>query len=386
MKKEIYKFPYNARIEDENKKFLSDSISNEIITLNFRTGRIFWELKYKITARKREIVVAAAFGLAGLRVCPKSGQTIGLPTSTRVISSAEVHRIIPEPVYKYAPIVPKRVERIRLLPTKEMIPLIYLNAKTVYVNETILRKLRAGDMTSNLTVIAIGIVVFAMCQLIGVDAFTPMFTQFQNWNAPQTSPSFWPTSTEVGVIPTKAQEFNDMLLEFNKPKDQFVLTKKEALEKIAKTYPGEMEISENEKITDWQATKHIYHGKGVGIDPEMYGITQEQLMEIGKPGGLSAYVRKGGQLPSIEHVRAYQQALKDICENSQKRTNSKYYSKNGVRPATVYYNKNQRFIISFDQTTGDLITGDKQRQSAFNRFMTDNTLGGLEWIIKWNNN
>ena len=49
----------------------------------------------------------------------------------------------------------------------------------------------------------------------------------------------------------------------------------------------------------------------------MYGITQEQLMEIGKPGGLPEYVRKGNKLPSIEHVKAYQEALKNICENSQ---------------------------------------------------------------------
>ena len=50
-------------------------------------------------------------------------------------------------------------------------------------------------------------------------------------------------------------------------------------------------------------------------------------MEIGKPGGLIAYVCRGTKLPSIEHVKAYQKALKHICDNCPKRTNSKYYYK-----------------------------------------------------------
>ena len=164
------------------------------------------------------------------------------------------------------------------------------------------------------------------------------------------------------------------------------MTKQEALELLAETYPGQMEVTANERITDWQAAKHLYHAKGVGINPEIYGSTQKQLMEIGKPGGLPEYVRKGNKLPSIEHVKAYQEALKNICENSQKRTDSKYYYKQGVTPATVYYDEDNRLIVSFNQTSGDLITGDRQRENVFDRFMDDNTLGGLKWIAKWGNN
>jgi|GEM_PF-6782256 hypothetical protein len=77
---------------------------------------------------------------------------------------------------------------------------------------------------------------------------------------------------------------------------------------------GQMEVRANERITDWRAANHLYHGKEVEIDPEIYGITQEQLIEIGKPGGLLEYIRKGNKLPFIEHVKAYQEALKNICE------------------------------------------------------------------------
>lgn len=294
---------------------------------------------------------------------------------------------------KIAPTVRPPLDKIVMMANNHnthMIPLIYINGHSSYINEQLLKKLRAGDLSANLTIVAIGVVVFVMCQLSGADAFA-IFDQIGKWNAPQPSPGFGlaptstSTSTQLSVIPTKAREFNDMSLKFNQPQAQYVMTKREALELIAKTYPGQMEVTDNERITDWQAAKHLYHAKGVGVDPEMYGITQKKLMEIGKPGGLTEYVRLGNTLPSIEHVKAYQEALKTICQNSPKRTDSKYYYKHGVTPATVYYDEDNRLIVSFNQTTGDLITGDTQRDNVFKRFVENNTLGGLQWIAKWAN-
>lgn len=288
-----------------------------------------------------------------------------------------------------APIVQKRLDKTYFMPTKKMIPLIYLNPKNVYINEKVLKRLQAGSFDETLVLIAIRVTLYLTMQLSGVDGFA-ILDQFGKINASTGNPKFGPTtnptSIEIAAVPTNAEEFNDMSLKFNQPQSQYVMTKREALELIAKTYPGQMEVTPNERITDWQAAKHLYHAKGVGVDPEMYGITQEQLMEIGKPGGLTEYVRKGNKLPSIEHVKAYQEALKNICENSQKRTDSKYYYKHGVTPATVYYDEDNRLIVSFNQTSGDLITGDRQRENVFNRFMADNNLGGLQWIAKWRNN
>ena len=74
---------------------------------------------------------------------------------------------------KIAPIVYKRLDKICLIPTKEMMPLIYLNARHVYVNEKILKRLRAGDLQTNLSLITIVVVVYIMMiQLSGVDPFT----------------------------------------------------------------------------------------------------------------------------------------------------------------------------------------------------------------------
>ena len=91
-------------------------------------------------------------------------------------------------------------------------------------------------MSANLTIVAIGVAIYVMCQLSGVDAFA-ILDQIGKWNAPQPSPRFrlapTPTSTQLSVIPTKAQEFNDMSLKFNQPQSQYVMTKREALELIA---------------------------------------------------------------------------------------------------------------------------------------------------------
>ena len=98
-----------------------------------------------------------------------------------------------------------------------------------------------------------------------------------------------------------------------------------------------------------------------------------------EPGGLGLikYVQRGYKLPSIEHVKAYQNALKNSCENPStiRRDNSKYYYKHGVTPTTVFYNEEDRYIIAFNQTTGDLITGDKQRPKAVKNFVAENILG-----------
>ena len=164
------------------------------------------------------------------------------------------------------------------------------------------------------------------------------------------------------------------------------MSRKEALELISQKYSGYMEVTSDERITYWQAVKHLYHGVGVGVNPEDFGMTQKELTKL-RNDGLVKYVRKGNKLPSRAHVRAYQEALNSICKDpqTQKRTDSKYYDINGVTPATVYYNRKEKQIVSFNQTTGDLITGDKQRDPVFRRFINDNTLGGLTWINRWNN-
>ena len=41
----------------------------------------------------------------------------------------------------------------------------------------------------------------------------------------------------------------------------------EAYNLVEETYNGSMQVTEDFKITDWQAASHLYHGNGVGVDP-----------------------------------------------------------------------------------------------------------------------
>lgn len=79
----------------------------------------------------------------------------------------------------------------------------------------------------------------------------------------------------------------------------------------------------------------------------------------------------------------YRTSLKDVCldSGSQRRDNSKYYDYNGVIPTTTF--KNDRYLISFNQINGDLITGYKMRLKAIEKFEKTNQIVGKIWINKW---
>nr|YP_010283129.1 hypothetical protein MKU15_pgp062 [Nitzschia traheaformis]ULD15893.1 hypothetical protein [Nitzschia traheaformis] len=175
----------------------------------------------------------------------------------------------------------------------------------------------------------------------------------------------------------------------------FVMTYEDAYNLVKETYPGYLKVNESCHITDWQAAKHIYHLNGMGINPVDYGFTQQELERIRgeagyKGGGLIAYARRGYRLPPIEMVRDYQGRLKLTCDQSPiKRTSVPYYDKNGAWEATIFATPPSEdysgIIIAFNESTGDLITGDKQRKSAFDRFEKQNYIGGKKWMLKWNN-
>ena len=54
MTKEVYKYPYNVRIEDEIKVFLSDKICGQFVNITYRNGKIFCIIKNKITDKKKK--------------------------------------------------------------------------------------------------------------------------------------------------------------------------------------------------------------------------------------------------------------------------------------------------------------------------------------------
>jgi hypothetical protein len=114
---------------------------------------------------------------------------IGVPI--RFPSAPEIYRPAPQYFHKYAPTVNLRCDKILMMANNnmKMISLIYINGHYSYINEQLLKKLQAGDLAPNITVVAIGIIVYIMCQLSGVDAFA-IFNEMGKLNAPTVDPGF----------------------------------------------------------------------------------------------------------------------------------------------------------------------------------------------------
>ena len=211
----------------------------------------------------------------------------------------------------------------------------------------------------------------------GVDAFQII----ANWNAPQASPSVGPapssSSTEIALVPTQAQQFNDMSLKFNEPKPNFIMTKDEALKVINNTYPGQLEITDNERISDWQAAKKIYHASDFGINPEDYGMTKDNILRLERIG-LTKYLREGRPLPPIKLVKDYQMAVKNMCNHYQ-HSDGEFSSRGEqkIHQASYFYNESTRQVAGFNKETGDLITAGKYSPRAFDRFLNTMHLGRL---------
>ena len=155
--------------------------------------------------------------------------------------------------------------------------------------------------------------------------------------------------------------------------ENFVMSKQEALNLLDKTYTGSKNISETEKISDWQMAKKVYHLNGLGVNPEEYGMSKAEINSIRKDG-LVKYTMNGGKLPPIELIREGQKRIHDICYNdTTARKENGIYGKQD-QPSSFYYNNDTRHIIYFNKVDGDLIMGEKFRKAYFNSSLTKNNI------------
>ncbi len=161
----------------------------------------------------------------------------------------------------------------------------------------------------------------------------------------------------------------------------FVMSYEDAYNLIKETYPDFMQITENYRFSDWQGAKKAYHGqKGFGIDLDKYeNISKEDLLTLrNTDGGLIPYVQKGGKLPPIEFIKDFQQKIHDFChlENTEIIRDAKHYGKNtGETPCIMFFNRQTRQIVVFNQTSGYLITAEKFRQNYFNKCVDSSQIG-----------
>jgi hypothetical protein len=290
-----------------------------------------------------------------------------------------------------ATIPESKVDKIRL--TNDQIQqfnnlALQLNNGSIKMEEAVLQ-LRGGELSDIVGVIAFVIFINWYDSLFGVEAF-------QANPLPHQDPFGWlsgkydsknagngqclshpPSRFERETLHTMKQ-----MCAASADENGFVMNYDEAYNLVKETYSGSMQVTEDFKITDWQAASHLYHGKGVNVNPEDFGITQAELIKI-QDEGFIKYVQRGNKLPSIEHVRSYQKSLKDICldPSTDRRDDAEYYYKHGMQRTTVF--QNDRYLVCFNQTTSDLITGDKQRAGTIRKFNETNRVGGQKWINKW---
>jgi hypothetical protein len=351
----------------------------ELVLMTKLTVRLIRNLPLNSKVKSKRIIVVSTLvstlWFSNVQPSPAMGLSIPVTPVVRIQSYRHSFEV------KTAPTVSPRLDKIVMISTNKMIPLIYLNAQQVHVNEKILKRLRGGDLTSDLVIIAIVGVVYLILLSAGVDGFA-ILKQIGSANAPttSTSPGFTPTtssSTEIALVPTQAQQFNDMSLKFNEPKPNFIMTKDEALKILSKTYLGQLEIRDNERISDWQAAKKIYHVSDFGINPEDYGMTKDNILQLQRIG-LTNYVREGRPLPPIKLVKAYQMAVKNMCDHSQ-HSDGKFSSRGEqkIHQVTYCYNEDTRQVAGFNKETGELITAGKYSPRAFNRFLDTMHLGRL---------
>jgi hypothetical protein len=152
----------------------------------------------------------------------------------------------------------------------------------------------------------------------------------------------------------------------------FVMDYDQALNLIKETYTNSRQITADCEFSDWQAAKKAYHGqKGFGIDLGKYeNFSKEDLVALqNTEGGFIPYIQKGGKLPPIEFVQDFQQKVDDFCnlETTEIIPNAKHYGNTGETSCTMFFNRETRQIVIFNNTSGDFITAEKFRAKYFNK-------------------
>ena len=146
----------------------------------------------------------------------------------------------------------------------------------------------------------------------------------------------------------------------------FVMSQDEAYNLIKETYSGSRQVTEDFNITNWQVASHLSHGKGVNINPKDFVITQAELIKIQNEG----ICTDGKQITFYRACKSLSKSIEGyfLDPSTDRRGDSEYYNLDGITPTTAF--KNDRYLVSFNQTTRDLITNDKQDWQQ-------------KWIDKW---
>ena len=120
--------------------------------------------------------------------------------------------------------------------------------------------------------------------------------------------------------------------------------------------------------------KKIEHAVCFGIKPETFNFKQNQARDINLKGGIVGYVRKSKKLPSLDLIRAYQNAIKNFCEdrNQSEVNNESTFRKT---PSITFFNRETRQVAIFDRKTKIFITAYKLEERSFIKYLETSTIG-----------
>ena len=128
------------------------------------------------------------------------------------------------------------------------------------------------------------------------------------------------------------------------------------------------------KIQEWQAAKKLEHAVCFGIKPEDFGFSQDQAKQINAKGGIVVYVRKGNKLPSLDLIRAYQNAIKNFCEDRNQSTRNDESIFRG-KPSITFFNQDTRQVAIFDRETKIFITAYKLAERGVDEYLKTDNIG-----------
>ena len=130
------------------------------------------------------------------------------------------------------------------------------------------------------------------------------------------------------------------------------------------------------KIQEQQAAKKIEHAVCFKINPEDYGFSQDQAKEINAKGkgGIVAYLRKGKKLPSLDLIGAYQNVIKNFCEDRNKSDRNDKSTFRG-EPSITFFNQETRQVVIFDRETKIFITAYKLAERNADEYLITDNIG-----------
>lgn len=186
---EVSPFPYNATKNDD-KIYFSNQLCYKISLIwvkvgktdqflgNQKTGQLIYIVKgnliYWIKSESGKIRCAVTIGLIalfGVSSPVKGIEMPLLPTPTPII---HLQKSLAQKI-QIAPAVCQRLDKIRYdaVTVKQMLPLMDLNVKYVYINEKILKSIRAGDLGDlYYGMFVMTLLVFIFSSMDFTDAFT----------------------------------------------------------------------------------------------------------------------------------------------------------------------------------------------------------------------